>query len=439
MHELLPNNKNTHTHNPNNKYMTYSVLNNGPKFSERIVPTKICVCPKTIYKICNYDKGILSVLDSYHSIFRSVVYSYPENKLVSFSPPKSIEYKYFTEKYPKITDNIIASEHIEGLSISLFYDHRIQSWEISTKTNIGGNYWFFTQPYLPNKPYKNCSTFYDMFLDALRQPRNIPLNEISWLNELSTDYCYSFVLQHPENPIVIPITQPILYIVAIYKLENNTTTQIPLSEYYKWSVFKSILGIIDFPKYYDSENYKQLETIMAKEKSTCLCKGISIWNYETGERTTLKNANYEQMVKLITIPPLLHYQYLCAKYVNNVDVFLQYYSLLPNRHPKYKHAIAFLEKQYSDFIVVLHKCYMNVYIHKIYELSEITMQYRPYVEVLHKEWYLPYKGTNMPIKITKNIVRKYISSMEPRELLYIFSYLRRECLMTGLDNAEYSV
>jgi hypothetical protein len=140
----------------------YSLFPEDPRFLKRFVSTKICVSPKATYKIYNYDKSILSSLDNFHDKYRSVVFSYPENKLLSFSPPKSIEYFAFVEKYSKIIGelgepvqkNITATEKIEGISINLFYDHRIQSWEISTKTNIGGNYWYF-----PNSNANNSITY----------------------------------------------------------------------------------------------------------------------------------------------------------------------------------------------------------------------------------------------------------------------------------------
>ena len=123
-------------------YANYVLSSNDPFILKKIVSTKLCVSAKATYAILNYDKNMLSKLDVCSDKYRSVVFSYPENQLLSFSPPKSIEYADFKEKkYP--INTITATEKIEGVSITLFYDHRIQSWEISTKTNIGGHYWYF--------------------------------------------------------------------------------------------------------------------------------------------------------------------------------------------------------------------------------------------------------------------------------------------------------
>jgi hypothetical protein len=413
------------------KYAIYSLLPEDAGFSKRYVSTKICVSPKATYKIYNYDKTILSQLDTIHDKYRSVVFSYPENKLLCFSPPKSIEYADFVQKYFNTKGeykSIIATEKIEGVSIQLFYDHRIQSWEISTKTNIGGNYWYFIKSDFDTYYNKNTPTFYDMFLDALIQQRNTHLNDNPWINELPKSYSYSFVLQHPENPIVIPIKSPKLCLVAIYEIRNSSrescAIHIPSAEYRKWSVLMSMVGVIDFPKCIDIENefQRSLQKYVSKYINNPpfrLSKGIVLWNEKTGERTLLNNPNYTDLVKLREIPPGLQYEYFCMKRIGQVAEYIEH---LPN----YKKMVMTMEHIYADFVKTLHQCYMDVYVFKRELLNNISQQYKPYLENLHKNIYLPSMRTRRPVKITKQVVQDYIDKMEPREQLFLFSYLRRE-------------
>ena len=418
-------NCNTNTNN----IVSYKLLPESSSFSHRLVPSKLRRHLNVMYKIYNYDKTILSRYDTCHDKYRSVVFSYPENKLLSYSPPKSIEYADFVKKYPTIKDDFIATHKIEGISITLFYDPRIQCWQISTKTNIGGNYWYFMDNFSSGETKCKHTTFYDIFLDALCQPRNTSLNDNVWIRDLPTKYSYSFVLQHPDNIITIPITSPLLYLIAIYEIIDNTAIQVPFSEYSTWSNLQIMSGLIDFPKYYDFDSYTKLESYITQEKVNSLCKGFVIWNYSTGERTTLDNTNHIHAIKLMNISPLFHYQYLCAKYVDKLECFLDYYSRLPGRNDNYKYTISFLEDFYRYFIETLHNQYMDIYIHKKRKLSEVSMQYREYIERLHQEWYLPYKKNHSPVKITKAIVKEYMGSLEPRELLFMFSYLRREFIV----------
>jgi hypothetical protein len=442
-------------------YAIYSLSPEDAQFSKRIVSTKICVSTKSLcpdklfshnvtsptsfprfdrfsmYKVYNYDKNILSCLDNFHNKYRSVVFSYPENKLMSFSPPKSIEYNEFIKTYPKIgllEENIIATEKIEGISINLFYDSRIQSWEINTKTNIGGNYWYFMEPAISNifanisnmdahksNDVSKSSTFYDMFLDALIQPRNTNLNDNPWIHELPKNYCYSFVLQHPENQIIVPIKSPKLWLVAIYEIRNNCAIHIPFFEYRTWPILMSMIGVIDFPRELRINSYEELQNDIAKYKNHPFrfTKGIVLWNEKTGDRTLLNNPIYNELSKLREIFPGFQYEYFCMKHIGKIAEYLEYF-------PHYRKKVLAMENIYDDYVKTLHACYMNVYVFKTEDILTISDYYRLFIEELHKTIYLPSINTRKPVKITKSIVKSYISRMEPREQLYIFSYLRRE-------------
>ena len=53
-----------------------------------------------------------------------------------------------------------------------------------------------------------------MFLQACN---NNNLN----FDDLDKNYSYSFVLQHPDNRIVIPFSKIQLYLVNVYRFEKN--------------------------------------------------------------------------------------------------------------------------------------------------------------------------------------------------------------------------
>jgi len=476
-----------------------------PGFSKRIVKGKRINTPRSKYTLYHYDKTILSRLDTVNSKYRSVLFSYPENKLVCFSPPKSLDYSDFIQKYPKIGDEFSIVEKIEGISIQLFYDERIHSWEIATKTNIGGNYWYFantsgseTQGYQGHNVENLHPTFYDMFLDAIREPRNKKLSDIYWIEHLPTSHCYSFVLQHPENKIIMEVDEPTIFLVAVYYLESYSTrdigylsiksfdetnhhcsfdptrhirpeffeqipsctnihtvnqyiVNIPPFVYKKWSWLQSLelYGVVRFPKvlFHANNSMDIIRQIKIRNNSTRYkineCKynvksyndlasyyseyskysdenwcGIVIWNHNTDERTTIENPNYTSFIKMVKIPPWLHYNYLCTKRINKLDVFIEYYT-------KYKSAILFLDRFFDKMINTLHECYMAVFVKKIISINKVSYQFRPYIEELHKLWYLPFINTAKPQKITKHIVKKYIESKDPQYQLYMFSYYRR--------------
>ena len=94
--------------------------------------------------------------------------------------------------------------------INVFFDKNVGllgSWEISTRNIVGAICNFY-------KSSNSNKTFRQMFIEAA-MVCNLDINNLD--KELS----YSFVLQHPENKIVIPFSKPDLYLVAVYKIYNG--------------------------------------------------------------------------------------------------------------------------------------------------------------------------------------------------------------------------
>ena len=419
-----------------NSYVYYRINPEHSSFSDTVVQSKVITHNLSSYAILNYDPNILCFDDTIHSMYRSVVLSHPEKKLLCFSPPKSIDYCSFTEKYPQITNTIVISEKIEGVMINLFFDHRAKLWQIATKSAIGGNYkyhslsdnnplclstLFFKHPQydiVTRKIGKTQTTFLDMFFDALCIDRNKPLDSTSWIQDLYKEYSYSFVLQHPENNIGIPVKSPKLYLVAVYEISENRAIQIPSYVYESWPIFLNIHGIIDFPQKYESYDYETLEKRYCSNYTNYNGVGLVLWNYETGERSCLQNPRYKDNITIRKTIPNLHYQYLCLRRIDKVGDFLKYF-------PKYKKNIRFFEKYYDDFVKTLHQAYLDVYVHKKIRCGDVNSQFIVHIEYLHRDVYLKSIGTTRLTKITRDVVKKYVDNMEPRQLLYIFNQGRR--------------
>ena len=162
------------------------------------------------YRVIKYDKSLLSEdLISSYGLCRSVIIN-DNDDMVSFTPPKSISADTFIKKYPNIVENIVAEEFVEGTMINVFFDKNVGllgSWEISTRNIVGAICNFY-------KSSNSNKTFRQMFIEAA-MVCNLDINNLD--KELS----YSFVLQHPENKIVIPFSKPDLYLVAVYKIYNG--------------------------------------------------------------------------------------------------------------------------------------------------------------------------------------------------------------------------
>ena len=76
-------------------------------------------------------------------ILKSLLFT-NENKLISFSPPKSQPYEVFSDMFVNIQE-LQVEEFVDGTMISLFWDEQINGWDImTTRRKIGANNFYYT-------------------------------------------------------------------------------------------------------------------------------------------------------------------------------------------------------------------------------------------------------------------------------------------------------
>ena len=122
-----------------------------------------------LYSLLAYDKEYASFNDDKIRCYRSVVFSFPERKLLCFSPPAIPILQNFINTRDKNTNCIepskyIINEYIDGLMMNLFFDTRTFRWEVGVKYNTGGK-----QRYRYNKPYGySMQRYIDIFKQKLQ-------------------------------------------------------------------------------------------------------------------------------------------------------------------------------------------------------------------------------------------------------------------------------
>lgn len=375
----------------------------------------------TAYTILNYDKMGASFDDAMAiRQFRSVVMEYPEKRLLSMSLPKSIPSHLFFDKLGNDFYELYANEKIEGNLLHLFYDRRLNRWEIATKRAVGGVYSFFH--YKKKEVGTRRVKVRDMFLDALRVPRKTRFSDLTILNGLSKDHCYSFILQHPENPIIMPIYRPALYLIAVFLILPISKKAVSVSPpvYEEWSELRDI-PVIQFPARYCCNSEKEYTEWYKSRSVNYSSAGIVLRNLKTGDHCVITNPVYEKMLKWRENSNIhsLQYQYLALRRIGKLNDFLAFF-------PKHKTDFAEFYEEYKTFVHEIHTLYMSKYVNK--EKTQISDKYLYFIDDLHKSVYLPgFRNKNRP-KVTVASVFEYFNKMEPEQLLYILNYDHRKFL-----------
>jgi len=355
------------------------------------------------YKIITYDKDVLNNdLISTCGICRSVVVN-SENKVVGFAPPKSIMADTFIQSYPEKTQNIIAEEFVEGTMINVFFDPTIGltgAWEISTRNTVGAVSNFFKS--------KDNKTFRTMFLEAANDNNLI-------LENLNKMYSYSFVLQHPDNRIVVPFKKSQLYLVAVYYIDNSDPYNIKVycNDLEKVKTAEWFDAKIKFPEIYTWGNYSELINKYASMNTSYEKVGFVLYNNETGERTKIRNPVYEEVRQLRGNQPKLQYHYLALRKEGKVGTFLKFY-------PENKKELTIFRDQIHLFTTTLYENYISCYIKKEKPLNEFSEQYKTHMFHIHQIYLTVLK--EQKLYVTNKVVINYVNTLDNKLLIHSVNY-----------------
>jgi hypothetical protein len=358
-----------------------------------------------IYNILKYDHSILlNELREKTGLIRSVIVN-NEGEIVSFSPPKSILFSIFIECYT--FEECIAEAFIEGTMINLFFDKNQGDegeWEIATRSTVGGKISYFI------KPDKNENhTFRSMFLEICN---HVNL-EFDMLNK---DYCYSFVIQHPDNRIVSIIKEMTLYLVRVYDINNET---LKIEEKNK-NDFVDLLSKteVQFPERYEMNSFNEIVKKYASMNTHFETMGVIFYHPKTGQRAKLRNPNYEDVKLLRGNQPKLQYTYLALRNEGKVKDYLKFY-------PESKKAFSKFREQIHRYTRVLHLNYMDCYVKKNQPLIEYPYQFRQHMYTLHHTHYLEDLREKKE-SITYGFVISYINALPSSQLMFTLNYHLRK-------------
>lgn len=350
------------------------------------------------YHIIRYTKEMLSPdLYPLYGLLRSViVYG---SKIVSFSPPKSILAERFMTKYPNPNSDlkkIVAEQFIEGTMINVF--HNGSFWQIATKNSVGAEVSFYTG---------SKKTFHDMFFEACKE------TNLNFLDMLNPAYIYSFVMQHPDNKFVAPVTSSRLFLVAVYEIRNGYEVVEHDLESIKANKFITCC----FPGRYEFETYSDLINQFASPNTPYHIMGVIVKNVETGERTKFRNPIYEEVRYLRGNQPKLMYQYLTLRQQGKISEYLRFF-------PEAKHEFSTYREQVHMFTDTLHKNYISCYVKKEKKLADFPHQYRTNMFKIHELYLNDLREKKM--YVSNRIVMNYVNTLNPSLLMYCLNYNLRK-------------
>lgn len=163
--------------------------------------------PENPFAVIRYTKGHSDMSIPHVRAFRSVVWDTLENRPVSVTAFKS----HNGESLPGGLPNDYTLEYfLDGVMIGMFWDKYNRKWRIHTRSTLDAQCRYFSQ----------TKSFNTMFAEAIGDSR------VEMEASLNVNTSYTWILQHPENRIVVPVKSPRAYCVEAIRIENNGNVDI---------------------------------------------------------------------------------------------------------------------------------------------------------------------------------------------------------------------
>ena len=365
------------------------------------------------YKIVTYKKNSVTK-DTLTTLglFRSIIFN-GEDEIISFAPPKAMNYESFKTKYPDLS-HLIINEFVDGTMINVFYDKTTvtenednsilgSGWNISTRKNIGANNHFYR--YSNNNVQRD---FGELFKETF-------VNARIKVELLDTAYCYSFVLRHPENRIVSYVDNAEIYLTNVFRLNNSLldcsngsipnkyeVSAVSYDTAHKMSAF--INSDVKYPKNFFIESYQELEKIVKNHSPDgTLTKGYMVHCPLTNLRTKIVPEEYNFVKELRGNFSDLRLLFLNLEREGRIHEYLHYYPENYTMFSEYSHLL-------NDYIYCMFMLYRECYISKSKPLAEYPSNFRTHMYSLH-EFYKKYcKPNNGYIRYSDVVI--YVKQMD---------------------------
>lgn len=354
------------------------------------IPPFVKIVTKGQNTIHTLEPGFLSNFDLSTRIFRSLITD-QTGSIVSIAPAKSLPNDDFLGIFAD-TARMRATEIVEGTMINLFWNS--SQWEIATKRSVGCDYHFFRNEYFPGLPEPEQKSFRQMMLDAVSATY---IGGFANSLNLAKNRCYSFVVQHPSNHIVVPVDAAALYLVGCYEIEAHGYKFIDvfdLKEQFAGSQVKFPRCFVDTSEQVAIEQcfecannspvtIANIVRVTKNPTNSYRIPGIMITELDTGFRTSFTNVKYEEVKLLRGNNPNLHYQYLVLRKVNRDAEFLRYF-------PQYSAHFARFREHFDAFATRIHRLYIDVHVTKVIALDAVEDKRDKYhIQKLHYNFYIP--------------------------------------------------
>ena len=221
-------------------------------------------------------------------------------------------------------------------------------------------------------------------------------------------------MQHPNNRIVTQFTEKKIFLVGCYKIKNEELTVTEVPRNLQKNLFDGT-GVL-FPMQVHFNNYDELRELWAGANTDYTTMGVIVKNDLTGDRSKIRNPQYETVRRLRGNQPKLQYHFLELRKAGNVFKYLEFFNQSAQQFDIFR-------DQVDQFTKQLHTNYIMCYIKKTKPLIEYPAQYRTHMFLLHRIYVESLRDENK--HISKARVIEYVDELPSAKLMFSINFPKR--------------
>ncbi len=339
--------------------------------------------PEVPLSIIRYVKDKSDFTKDHVGAFRSVVWDDMTNRPVCVAPFRSVK----TEGVDPFTEGSapIVEEFVDGTMINMFWYK--YGWVLTTRSNLGA-----TNSFYGSRPYA------ELFWEAMTAA-NVNLTM------LDKAYCYSWVLQHPEERIVVaaPYGIPRIRLVGLTTITDDGSV-IKIGG--DITLAKELVAL--FPESYPLHSMQECKDRVAawgKRFGTAwqglvVKSGFDRWKFRSVQYTEARALRGNQAKR----------EYLWLEHWGKGTLF-KYLNVYKEEEVPAMHVVANLKAETQ----AIYDTYMDVYFHRKYPLGQAPAKYRKFLWDLHQAKVGKFFGNTA----------KFVNGCETKRLLWLLHFDRR--------------
>jgi len=348
-----------------------------------------------------YDRESSDLNDPDVKKCRGLILSTKDNSVICPVPQKSSKNTAILENYTGNSDTYVVTDFLDGTMINYFQHDGIRY--ISTRSCIGAKCHWLSE-----------KSFSEMFYECLES------TDLT-LESLDMDYCYSFLIQHPNNRIVKQYLSPRLVLTHVSRVLDGKVLFYDVNDFSKNHNLN-----IDVPTKYNFESIEDLFGYISSLDSNE--QGLMVFEKDKENpeylidlaRYKIRNMKYNQVRELKGNTNNKHYLFfnLRTSTGGSYEKYIKYFEEDKELFEGYR-------KELYSFTAELFKAYLDCFVNKnidgkpvqIHKLAPFEL--KPLIAELHRN----HMKTRHPT--TKNVVIQYLHNLPIPRILFALSKRRK--------------